>query len=216
MHERRWFPKYFLSDLAPYRALCISTILPMFLIINSGPQMIWYFWEIGSWRYSFWISAAKTYILFSAAYVNAMRTLSLGTNPSYLDPKGLGFLCPSRTHLAFWVKYIFTSQIRLTVTFFRMGGTPCTSSRCSKSMPTFGHLLGKSVFPEGVNIFVINYQCMRDTGWNFDTILFCCLYINGFHLGYNKMSLAQYVWHPPCKVRFVCYVSWFFKLWCFT
>ena len=59
--------------------------------------------------------------------------LSLDTNPANVDPIGSGVLCPSRTHLAFHVKSIFTSQMRWPVTLCQPAGAFFPSSNTSKA-----------------------------------------------------------------------------------
>ena len=62
--------------------------------------------------------------------------LSLDITPTNIEPIGSGVLCPSRTHLTFHVKSIFTSQTRWPVTLCQPAGAFCPSSNISKAMPT--------------------------------------------------------------------------------
>ena len=62
--------------------------------------------------------------------------LSLDTTPANVDPIGSGVLCPSRTHLTFHVKSIFTCQMRWPVTSCQPAGVFCPSSNTSKATPT--------------------------------------------------------------------------------
>ena len=59
--------------------------------------------------------------------------LSLDTTPANVDPIGSGVLYPSRTHLIFHVKSIFTSQMRWPVTSCQPAGAFCPSSNTSKA-----------------------------------------------------------------------------------
>ena len=82
------------------------------------------------------MSATQTYKPFSVTYVKAMCTLSQDTTPANVNPVGSGVLCPSRTHLTFQVKSIFTSQMRWPVTLCQPAGAFCPSSNTSKATPT--------------------------------------------------------------------------------
>ena len=73
---------------------------------------------------------------FSAVYLKAIRMLSRETTPAKVDLIGSGVLCPSRTHLAFLVKSILTSQTRCLDAFFDPAGAGLSSSNISKATPT--------------------------------------------------------------------------------
>ena len=83
MHERRWFLKSFPADLPPCSAQRIKATLPTFSIPNSGPHRMQSFWELRACKQAFLTSAAKTSRPFSAAYVKAIRMLSLETTPLF-------------------------------------------------------------------------------------------------------------------------------------
>ena len=71
-----------------------------------------------------------------AAYMKAIRTLARETMPAEVDPIGSGILCLSRTHLAFLVKSILTSQIRCPDAFVQPVGADWPSSSILKATPT--------------------------------------------------------------------------------
>eukprot|EP00957_Ditylum_brightwellii_P044581 3380576-Ditylum_brightwellii.AAC.1 len=99
------------------------------------------------------MSAAQTSMLFSAAYVKAILTLSLDTKPAYVDPTGSGVLCPSRTHLDFLKDDVSRDHVPpnwcLRVVFQDLKGDSYISD-----------LLPYSILPECVPVFRIYFISM--------------------------------------------------------
>ena len=82
------------------------------------------------------MSAAYIAIPLIAAYTKMIRTLSLETTPANVVPSGVDVLWPSRTHLAFRVKSILTSQVRWPVARRQPFGAHCPAASISKATPT--------------------------------------------------------------------------------
>ena len=71
----------------------------------------------------------------------------------YVDPIGLGVLWPSRTHLAFQVRSIFTSQTWWPVTFDHPAGALCPCSRTSSAILMLDIYFARASFHIGSPFF---------------------------------------------------------------
>ena len=67
--------------------------------------------------YSLRIYVVVIYVSLRGVYVSAIGTLYIETTYVYLKCDRSGILCPSRTHHAFLVPPIFTSQMEYPVAF---------------------------------------------------------------------------------------------------
>ena len=138
--------------------------------------------------------------------------LSLHTTPANVVPIGPGVLCPSRTHLAFHVKSIFTSQTRWPVTLCQPAGAFCPSSNTSKAMLTlYISFISASLHMVFLLVLSSSIACSMLVG--FSTPHVCVVFLMKCLI--NTMMVLHFfqdVWSPPCECRFVINPSCLSKL----
>ena len=90
--------------------------------------------------------------------------------PTYVEPTGLGVMCPSSTYLALLVKSILKPQTECKVTLLHAGGSDWTFTNTSKAI-LISVIYFTSVFPQGILIFSIKPILVINVCWHFNAVL---------------------------------------------